>query len=298
MRMRRWMPGLLALLLLLPACGEKDGPRDAVQRTGDTVYQPGYLEIAMSGEARYDGLADAGIGGDGFYLLGQGYDRSTGVWTDYPILRLPLDGGGLEKTPYEPAWDAIPEGAEGSVTPGGFSPCGDGGLWVWELAGHAYYELPQDFDPKTQNREDYRAGGGRTHLLRRIGPDGTEQRRIDVSALADRLGVESVYVNRELSPVSERPLLDFLEDGAGNLYLLLAGKLCVLDENGAERFTLDWREEGGKLLPLGDGTAGVFHHPYLLSASGNAPSTVRAVDLGAIPPTTAKPPPARAGTGW
>lgn len=242
-RRARVFISILALLAALCACGDKDGGgSEAVRELSGTVYRPVYLDAAMGADTRIDALLDACVDDTYAYFLG-GKDFPAEGDTGYLILRLPLDGGVLETFPYTPAVDVIPEGAEGDVIAVALAPGEDGALWVQETVSYSLFELPEDFDPETGNQWDYRTSGGWVHLLRRIAPDGTEERRIDLSALAEELGVESVRKD-SLTPgylySVQTPLLDFAEDRAGNLYLLTAGKLCVLDGAGERLLKLDW----------------------------------------------------------
>ena len=259
MKEKAWLAALLALLLTLTACGKKDdGP---AQLLSDTVYQAAYLSVSMSADARFDELMDARVSGAYAWFLGQRYASEEGI--SYPLLRLPLDGGTLEAVPYMPDADTLPEGAEGSAVPAALFTGADGTVWVQEAVTYNYYELPEDFDPEAQNQWDYRTGGGQIHFLRQIGPDGSELRRIDLTALADRLGTKSApaYDFTGYAYWIATPLLDAAQDEAKHLWLLLPGKLCVLDEAGEERLVLDWSYDSGSLVPLGDGGMGAFYHP-------------------------------------
>lgn len=279
MKIKCWLP-LLMGLLLLSACGNKDGQGDPVQRlTGGTVYRPAYLDVAMNADARFDELWDARVGGDTVYFLGQRYDPGAEEQSRYPLLRLPLDGGALEAIPYAPAMDAVPEGAEGDVIPAALYTGADETVWVQEAVTYGFYELPADFDPETQDKWAYQTGGGQLHLLRQIGPDGSELRRIDLTALAEWLGTKTAPKYNFTGYISEiaAPLLDAAGDGEGNLYLLMPGKLCVLDETGAERLALDWEYDSGSLVPLGNGPMGAFYRPDNFRIK----DTLRVVDLEA-----------------
>ena len=277
MKEKVWFAALLALLLTLAACGEKDSAGDTVQRLGDTVYQPAYLDVAMNADARFDELLDTRVSGDCAWFLGRRYAAEDGA--GYPLLRLPLDGGAVAAAPYVPAADVIPEGAEGEAAPAALFAGMDGTVWVHEAAIYNIYELPEDFDPETQDKWDYRTGGGQAHLLRQIGPDGSELRRIDLSALASRLGAKTVQrydlTGYRLGPAT--PLLDAVQDGAGDLWLLMPGKLCVLDGAGEERLVLDWSYSSGNLVPLGDGSMGAFYRP----GNYQIKDTLRVADLEA-----------------
>lgn len=262
--MKRWFTiPFLILLLALSACGNQNNEEDTVTRLSGTVYQPSYLDAGMNADTRVDTLLDTRAAGDCVYFLGERSSVNADEPSGYRILRLPLDGGTLEALPYTPA-DALPEGAEGGAVPAEIFPGGDGSLWVREEASYGWYDLPENFDPETQDKWDYCTGTGQSQLLRKLDADGGELLRLDVTAWTEPQD-EDGYT----------PETSFAVDGQGNLYLLSGHTLNVLDGTGAARLALDWPEENGSLVLLADGTVAAFCHPL------SRKNVLRPVDLDA-----------------
>ena len=102
---------------------------------------------------------------------------------------------------------------------------GQGNLWVLESWVIFTYDLPEDFDPETDEKYPYITDQTYHGLLRRLDPETG-------AALEERDLTEA------LSPLYG-DLIDWLIDGEGRVYLATEAGLTVLDASGQELAVLE-----------------------------------------------------------
>ena len=268
----------LCLLLSLAACGDKED--NGAQTISGTVYVPTFAGITSNAEYIYQGCASE----EYFYFLGniQGEEHEeTSTWTDENgeehtdtytyydyrtgLFRAPLTGGAAEELPGFQMTE-LPEGTEGGVDIGNLRAGPDGTLVLMETVNINNFELPEGFNPDTDNKWDYYVDNTTTVTLRRLDGEGNEIDSVDLTGLEEKAGLE--WTNA------------VLVDDAGNIYTNSDTKLVVLDSGMNVLFTLEGEEMWGDLILLSDGNVGMRNSYYdeEKQASGNR---IRTIDLAA-----------------
>ncbi len=250
---------LLALCLLLTACGEKQSDSGPANTSGTGVYTSDIVpldlpltELTASGAAggslylagpeeeapEEDGLEDEVVSSGSFSFSGSsdGDDVTfySGMAGRAALYRLDASTGEAVKLEgYAP---------ESGVSVGSIVPCGDGTLWVLE---------------QTDSREgatlDDIEGGGVSFGLsgasvsdqvwRRLSADGSQElERVDLAGLAQALDAETVTDTRM--------------DTAGRLYAASGSTVTVLDSGFTALFACKCPEAVERLVTLADGGVG------------------------------------------
>ena len=75
----------------------------------------------------------------------------------------------------------IPEGYQGYTNINQILTGADGTIWIYDTMNCYHYNLPEDFDPETENEWDYYEDGPSTYRLQLYGADGTLKQTIDLS---------------------------------------------------------------------------------------------------------------------
>lgn len=183
-------------------------------------------------------------------------DPQTGVCTELPNLQLPQ----------------VPEDCEGSVDCYNVSGAADGTLWMLVNVYATKYELPEDFDPATQNKWDYpQTDASRAYLLH-VAEDGSMLAQIDLTAVGEGDQADYTYVD------------NFVVDAQGNLYAYTYQNILVLDAQGNLLFQLDNSEHNGSLCAMRADEVGILWYQYSDDLSGSAENEGRyftPIDLAA-----------------
>ena len=162
MKMKYTLP--LLLLLLLTACGGKDGTS-----AGQTVYIP--EEVAYTTGLK--SVSEACVIDETVYLLGR-TDNSGG----FLLQSLPLEGGEAAAMPeYQSGFPG-----DGFLYNASLRAGADGSLWVTE---YGMVQLPGE-DGTGFRQEDI-------HVLRKLDTEGRELARFEYAALEESLGLGPVY---------------------------------------------------------------------------------------------------------
>lgn len=205
---------------------------------GDILYATAYIEGETVTET------DEQTGEEYSYTTNESavftIDTQTGAYTQLENLQLPQ----------------IPEGYEGSVDVYSMSGSADGSLWMLVYLYAYCYELPEDFDPETENEWDYQTDMSTSYLLH-ISADGTMLANIDLSAASEAAAAEQEDSDGYYSNISS-----FLVDGQGNLYASDYQTIYVLDAQGTLLFTLDNSERSGSLNAMSSDKIGVMWYNY------------------------------------
>jgi ABC-type glycerol-3-phosphate transport system substrate-binding protein len=150
-----------------------------------------------------------------------------------------LDGTNLtELVNYLPL--QAPEGAEGMSYITGMFVDGEGNLWLTEMGNFYGYDLPDDFDPETDEMWLYYYDMGNVTAIRKLDETGAELLSVDISSLAE--GIEYFYVSA------------FAVDSSGNAYIGAEQTIYVLDSNGRTQFKLEVTSWVERLIVMPDGS--------------------------------------------
>lgn len=258
-RKRIWALLLSTLLLLglLSGCGQGEDDGGAI-----ITYLPSYHKL----EAEISSIGTACSSADTMYFMAyipggkaSYVDAFTGETYEYDtdqeaLFRINLDGTGLtQMTGF--SMTEIPEGREGGAYIENMLAGPDGALWLVETVNTYYYDLPENFDPMTDNQWQYYTEDQNRTLLRKLDENGAEVCSFDLCAVA-----------AELDHAEERQnyyIYNVCMDQAGNLYFYYYGErgtLVVLDPQGEVLMTLENDDIGGSMVRLNDGRVAVLSY--------------------------------------
>jgi hypothetical protein len=133
----------------------------------------------------------------------------------------------------------------------------DGALWIVENINTYYYDLPENFDPMTQNTWEYYKEDKNFTQVRKLNADGSEAAVLNLSEIAASL--DSAY--DEENPRTYY-IYNSVLDSAGNLYFYFygndGGMMVVVNSQGEVLFTLKEDNVGGEMVRLSDGRVAVM----------------------------------------
>ena len=238
----------LCMLLGLAACGGSSEGDGETQQLSGVVYVPEFMNLDLNLGKNSD-IRGGCTDGKNVYLLASIYpDWEAGEEGDtrYAIVRVPLDGG--EPTELENfQLMSKPEGYdEGNVYINSIKAGADGTLWVNENVYANKYDLPENFDPETDQIWNYDVLESVDNEYQvQLDSTGNVITQVDISGLREKAGVEYLY--------SDGATID--KDG--DLFVGSEGKIVVLDSGLNVLFTLeDSNLWGGDMVMLSDGTIG------------------------------------------
>lgn len=248
----------LVMTVSLCACGGGDAGEE---RLSGTVYVPAYQTVDLDA-AGISYIYDGGCSdGENLYFIGEteleteevdpetgetyySYDYSTDVY------RLPLTGGAAEKLEnFTPT-----ERSDGDGVYAGLScilPGADGTLWISEYVSEAVFDLPEDFDPDTDDKWSYQSDYTETAILRQVDATGAELQTVEMTDLAGKLGADYVGI----------PTID----AEGRIFVNAETALFALDGSANVLFKLDAGERESFYntpVRLGDGNMGQLVDSY------------------------------------
>ena len=250
---RKWAALLLALSMALglTACGSKDG--GGKEQLSGTVYVPQFMDCKLN----VDYINSGCVAGENVYVIGEineetkETDPNTGEeYYRYDsrttIYRISLEGGdAVELENYVPP--QLPEGAEGNVGVQSLEPGADGTLWVTEYMYAYTFDLPEGFNPETDDQWAYQ-NYKESMIRRQLDATGNELTRLDMDGLMEKLEME--YIS------------GMAFDGDGNSYVLLDGEIAVLDPQLNTLFSVEEENLWGNMTLLADGSIGVLYSAY------------------------------------
>ncbi|MBQ9979641.1 MAG: extracellular solute-binding protein [Oscillospiraceae bacterium] len=204
-------------------------------------------------------------------------DHLTGdTWTYYDyrqcILSCNIDGSDMQVLPdYQPI---IEQSEDASYGTNSFLIDNEGNIWLCEFTYEYFYDLPEDFDPNTDNKWNYPSTMEENNYLRKLSSTGAEIERIDLSHLKAN-PEDYMYVNCAAI------------DAQGRIYLACDNFLHVLSSSGEKLFTLECDSWINNIQTLSDGTVGVMtnvepdYRSVMLPVDAESQSFGESVDMPA-----------------
>lgn len=249
---------LLALCLLLSACGGKQKGEDPKKLSGSGIYTADIAPL----ELPLTELTAAGAGGGSLYLAGTeeleeemeeggaftsgssfttttgddgGFTFSSGGMGRSALYRLDASTGEAVKLEgYAP---------ESGIFVTAIVPCGDGTLWVLEQAGGMETLSLGDFADMGSASASLGGFDVTSRIWRHLSADGSQElERVDITDLAGKLGVTSVTDTRM--------------DASGCLYAASGSTVTALDTGLSTLFACTCPEPVERLASLADGGVG------------------------------------------
>lgn len=276
--------GLLAGLLA--GCGKDKTTADAEKDPGSSsstlidqasrndmsaeyAYKASYIPLDMQLSEKVEYINTLCAAGTNLYMsayvagepvtevdgTGETYTYTASVST---LLRADVQTGACSKLP-NLQLPEVPEGYEGSVECYNMSGSADGTLWLLASIYAYRYELPEDFDPTTQNKWDYPQTNINRSYLMHITEDGTTLAQIEISDEDQNDDAEPSYTSID----------SFVVDAQGKLYASSYESIYVLDPQGNQLFQLDNTEHYGNLCAMGTDEVGILWYRYSEDPAGS-----------------------------
>lgn len=277
------MLACLTAATLLAGCG-KEKPQEE-----QYMFLPTYHELKdENGNPFANGINSTTVCGDRAYFYTYiNYDNSAvaydtpateeepaepaeGETVDNTILPdAPIDGGGsslsrigfysvkLDGTDLVRLKDyqmpQVDAGMEGNAGLNAIQAGPDGSILVLESVDQYYYDLPENFNPETDNRWDYYKDGGSKCMLRKLSETGAELSAVDLKAL--------YFQSQGLDASQEGDnyfwAYSFQVDDSGNAYVSAMGYLMVVAPDGRLLSCQSQDNMNDMLVRLSDGRVAV-----------------------------------------
>lgn len=259
----------LTVLSLLAGCGKKEEEEEQYQ------YVPTYYEIKNEeGNSFENGISGWAIGEKVMYFYtyeyvtaaagarGVAYTEEViaGYEAEEPaeetvsriaLYRMNMDGTELTRlSDYQQL--ELDEGMEGYVNINTMKVDAQGRLWVLEQKEQYYYDLPEDFDPETDEKWNYYREAPGSCLLRRLSDTGAEEYSVDLQALYNDYRANDGYEGE-----SYFWAYSFLIDDEERAYIYAMGYLMIVSPDGK---LLSCNEENNLselMIRLSDGRAAI-----------------------------------------
>jgi ABC-type glycerol-3-phosphate transport system substrate-binding protein len=226
------------MLTMFAGCGDKE--EEGIDPNA-TVYVASYQDLAVEG-LQY--INTAAMTDDTIYANAQMMEETDNGEMKYvsKLLKIPAGGGEMQELKSFRIEDEAP-GMEGDVSISGLQTAEDGSLWMIKQVYSYSFNLPDDYDPETDERGDYYVDNGTTTSLLHLSPEGETLAEI---ALQDVLE-EGMY-----------PTAFQIADD-GTIYLLCSWQaVYALDANGSVLFKVEHPNLYDTILRLNDGSVAVL----------------------------------------
>lgn len=225
---------------------------DAMYFTTDVMTDPGsgddYLEYSEAQNASLE-TADAPVG------------EETAADTEYvaptyetQLFKVDIATGSVEQQSWFKA-PTLPDGYEGWTSVTLQRVDSDGSLWVGDSTNTYKFDLPENFDPNTQNQYDFYVQGPTTWHLFHYAADGTVLKEVPLPAEATEGNGSSMDI--------------MLVDELGQVYMTDYSAVTVIDSDGK---TLKTLEVDGNSSPT------VFNGQLAMQSWGSGLPTLRLLD--------------------
>ena len=260
MRIHRVIVLLLCLILLtgvFTGCKKEED-------SGNTIT---YIHTFYPLGEEIQDVGNACSGNGMMYFIGnipggkESYMDAFGEMVEYDtnqqaLFSIHLDGTELQQMPQYQRYE-IPEDRMGNAHIENMMIGPDGALWIVENINTYYYDLPENFDPMTQNTWEYYKEDKNFTQVRKLNADGSEAAVLNLSEIAASL--DSAY--DEENP-STYYIYNSVLDSAGNLYFYFygnaGGMMVVVNSQGEGLLTLKEDNVGGEMVRLSDGRVAVM----------------------------------------
>lgn len=308
---KRWIALLLAgltVLSLLAGCGKKEEEEQY-------EYIPTYYELKLESGSFENGINAHIIRGDVMYFYTYEYTTAADgardgaaiaeggiavaeepafvdvLGTDAAVegseaisrlvlYRVNLDGTGLTRlSDYQQT--PLDEGMEGYVNINAMQIDGQGRLWVLEQKEQYYYNLPDDFDPETDNQWNYYTEGDGSCLLRRLSDTGAVEFSVDLEALY----LEQLKKDGEYNPDQRYYFwaYSFLVDNSGYMLVYSMERLMVISPEGELVSAATYNNLSDQLISLSDGRVAIQSWESGLKAVDPTTWALQEGEDGALP---------------
>lgn len=225
--------------------------------TAKYAYKAEYTDVS----AQFEWINEICAAGENVYISAsvQGEEQTetdpttgeTYTYYDYRdgLFRLDMQTG--ETTELEGfQMPEIPEGWQGSTSVYSMQAADDGTLWLL-LNFYTYrYNVPEDFNPETDQEYNYYEEGEQKMSLLHVASDGSKIAELDIQP--EQTDDQNYYGS----------ISSFYVDNAGNIYASDWQTIYVYDSTGKQLFTLDCSENGGNLCKLSGDQIGISTYVY------------------------------------
>ena len=289
---------LVLLLGILSGCGKKndtnsDGTNgsntvvtptknDQSQVTSKYAYKPTYLTVP----AEVDSISGISASGNTVWFAANvkdGEQTETYTYTDengeeqtetytYDTYKTVLYSLDLESQVCQAVPDltlpAVEEGWEGNSYVNNFQIMSDGSIWIFCIVNQYKTELPDDFDPETDDEWQYQINENRTTMVHLDGT-GKELTRFDLvppasdDASADASGgVDDNFGIAQYEAAYQSNISSIVVGEDGTIYGYDWQNVYLFDETGACTATIEANEYSGNLMRYDANTVGMNTYVY------------------------------------
>lgn len=145
----------------------------------------------------------------------------------------------------------LPEGYEGNHNISSLTVAGDGSIWVLEQVYSYYFDLPEGFDPATQDPYMYYMDGGTTTIMHHFSNDGQELASVQLN-MPEGSSPYNVIVLDDGTLCSWDWQNIYLFDSQGEIQgqITLENLNTVMSPDGQTLQCSTWKEDGMYLAPV------------------------------------------------
>lgn len=149
---------------------------------------------------------------------------------------------------------------------------GQGNLWISETKTTTIFDLPDNFNPQTQNQWEYYKEEIVEAYIRKLSPEGEELANVDLSQYYVKPEGEENYRGRFY-------VNDMQADKAGNLYISDGQTIYVLDANATFLFKLTSEEWFSSFIGTKSGEMGIVQGA--MKPDGTYGNLLKTIDVAA-----------------
>ena len=153
---------------------------------------------------------------------------------------------------------SVEEGWQGGSSVNDFQIMDDGTIWIFCTVSQYMYDLPEDFDPETEDQWQYEVDENKTIMIH-LGADGTELTRFEliVPQSDDTSSGDAVGYAYQSS------ISNVIVGGDGTIYGYDWQSVYLFDSEGNYQTTIETGDSGGSgLMRYDENTVGVISYSY------------------------------------